>query len=606
MAVSLIGNIINSCDATTGFNVGNISGDDDFVEGAGAIGVKASNTTQDMYTTSLTSGPYNFSSGGADEGYHIIMWFNTKTPINATTGLGIYVGNGTNFGVWDVLGTGFYKGGFTTRVIDPAADFDAVSGFTTTGNPAQLSAVSEVGGRFVTITSIMGSFNNVQLDQMTVGEGLRVDAGTVGTPNTFETVRAADEDTNFYGWWSSSNGAIVGKGKLYIGPATGTATSVFSDSATTVTFAPERVAAGFYEINTRGAGTDVTFDLMSISAADPTLARWSLTVQSDTNSFSDTNGVWSGGDIFSLNANSTLTGTTIINHNDLQLNQATIDGCNFLTPNGARCVLTDDLADVTNCFFESDGSNHAIELSSAGAGSMNWNNELSGYVAGTSGNNVSSSSTGNEAIYLNFTSAATFTINVASGATVPSIRKGAGMTGNVNIIAGAVSITVNTVDPTGTSVDTRVFVETATGGAGGSLPFEDSVSITRSGSTATVTHTAHGLVNGDLVVIRGADQNEYVGIKTISNATTNTYDFTVSGTPTTPATGTIVSSFVFISDTTTGGSISSPSRTLTVDQPIKGTARKATTQPYYKSSPIVGTIDSADGLTTTAVMILDE
>lgn len=66
-------------------------------------------------------------------------------------------------------------------------------------------------------------------------------------------------------------------------------------------------------------------------------------------------------------------------------------------------------------------------------------------------------------------------------------------------------------------------------------------SITRSGSTATVTtSSAHGFQAGYKIRIRGADQSEYNGVKTIFNVTSNTFDFTVSGTPTSPATGTIV------------------------------------------------------------------
>jgi hypothetical protein len=64
-------------------------------------------------------------------------------------------------------------------------------------------------------------------------------------------------------------------------------------------------------------------------------------------------------------------------------------------------------------------------------------------------------------------------------------------------------------------------------------------SITRSGSTATVTRAGHGFQNGDCVLIEGADQAEYNGEFYISNVATDTFDFTVSGTPATPATGTI-------------------------------------------------------------------
>ncbi len=65
--------------------------------------------------------------------------------------------------------------------------------------------------------------------------------------------------------------------------------------------------------------------------------------------------------------------------------------------------------------------------------------------------------------------------------------------------------------------------------------------ITRSGSTATVTIPGHGYVNGDSVQISGADQPEYNGTFTISGATASTFNITVSGTPATTATGNIIS-----------------------------------------------------------------
>jgi hypothetical protein len=66
-------------------------------------------------------------------------------------------------------------------------------------------------------------------------------------------------------------------------------------------------------------------------------------------------------------------------------------------------------------------------------------------------------------------------------------------------------------------------------------------SITRSGSVATATFAAHGYALDGLtkVQISGADQSEYNGIHSITNVTTNTFDFTVSGTPAS-GTGTIV------------------------------------------------------------------
>lgn len=64
-------------------------------------------------------------------------------------------------------------------------------------------------------------------------------------------------------------------------------------------------------------------------------------------------------------------------------------------------------------------------------------------------------------------------------------------------------------------------------------------SITRSGTTATATVTAgHMFVEGETVTISGATQTEYNGSFAISGVTRTTFQFTVTGTPATPATGT--------------------------------------------------------------------
>jgi len=66
-------------------------------------------------------------------------------------------------------------------------------------------------------------------------------------------------------------------------------------------------------------------------------------------------------------------------------------------------------------------------------------------------------------------------------------------------------------------------------------------SITRSGSTATVTTSGvHGYNAGDLVNIAGANETAYNGeIEILTVPSTTTFTYTVSGSPATPATGTI-------------------------------------------------------------------
>jgi hypothetical protein len=65
-------------------------------------------------------------------------------------------------------------------------------------------------------------------------------------------------------------------------------------------------------------------------------------------------------------------------------------------------------------------------------------------------------------------------------------------------------------------------------------------SITRASTTATVTATAHGFTTGDQVNIRGAAETDYNGDFIVTVTDANTFTYTVSGGPATPATGTII------------------------------------------------------------------
>ena len=81
-------------------------------------------------------------------------------------------------------------------------------------------------------------------------------------------------------------------------------------------------------------------------------------------------------------------------------------------------------------------------------------------------------------------------------------------------------------------------------------------SITRAGAVATVTTAAaHGFVTGDFVTHAGAVQAEYVGEFQVTVTSPTVYTFAVSGTPATPATGTITT--VYTSDSQ-GGMSSGP------------------------------------------------
>jgi hypothetical protein len=437
MTVTLIGEVVNNCDSVTGFNAGNISADDDKVEGSGAIGAKASATYAPFYTTSLgASAPYAAQSGGSQFGYHLIMYFGAKSPLDSDSGQRIIVGNGTDRGEWYVPLTGSNEPKisiFVSRVVDLARAFDliAAGSWTLGGNPSQLTSITQVGGGLLTTVSIMGSFNNVQVDQITIGLGVRVDAGSSGTPNTFETVRTQDEGISKWGWWSSIVGAIVGKGKLFIGPETGSAVSVFESLDETVIFAPELVATDFYEIATRGASTDVSMTRWSVSAADSSIARWRLTIDPTTLTFVDNSGVWKGSGELTLHSATELTGTALLDCTHLTQNGAALTGCNISQANtstGAEFILSDNPGLISNCAF-THSAGHAIRCDIPG--SYPWNGNTDSGYTGPKVSNLVSESGSNDAMFYN-NSGGHITLNVGGNGEGPGgIRNGVGATTEV-------------------------------------------------------------------------------------------------------------------------------------------------------------------------------
>ena len=150
--------------------------------------------------------------------------------------------------------------------------------------------------------------------------------------------------------------------------------------------------------------------------------------------------------------------------------------------------------------------------------------------------------------------------------------------------------------------DARVFLEADTGGY---LPAGASITITRSGSTATVAHTAHGLATGASVIVRGANQDEYNGVKSITVTGVDAYTYTVSGTPASPATGTITATSLILTGTTNASGILTGTMELESSQPVIGKVRRASTGTKYKTGTVLGTITTA-GFTNITLLISDE
>ena len=68
-----------------------------------------------------------------------------------------------------------------------------------------------------------------------------------------------------------------------------------------------------------------------------------------------------------------------------------------------------------------------------------------------------------------------------------------------------------------------------------------SITLGTDGITATVTQAAHGYADGDLITIAGANQASYNGSFNITYINSGSYSYPVTGSPVSPATGTITS-----------------------------------------------------------------
>jgi len=574
------------------------------MQGTQCVAKQVSNADKGQYfdnTTGITLGT----------GDHVFTWLFCGTPGLTNTeqnkGVSIYIGTtSSNYCQYHVEGNDTY--GAAGRVAKCyAVDYTVRSTNsggrpyrTATGSPG--AAPQLFGGGLVTTATVKGF--NCGVDAIRYGTGAYLTAGELisagdasDNPCTFAGFNTQnDTSNNRWGILTAVGAGYELQGRFVIGQDN-------TKTATLARFQAADVSVGF--VDTWHAASDFTQIIIDHASTRAELTNLNLTALGTTNpgrfvvnsanpTVIITGGTWTDMGITTLRSNTTVDGLTWRGTDQITLNGATVDNALIDQNTATAAIVTDNLSDLTACEFISDGTGHAVELTSIGGGSMNWNCSDSGYAA-TDG------STGNETIYVNVASG-TLSISVGTGYTTPTIRT-AGAT--VNVVSGTVTLTVNTIDSSGGVVGSaQVFVKAANGT--GPLPFQDSVTITRSGSTASVSHTGHGLSDNNKVLIEGADQEEYNGIKQISNTTANAYDYTVSGTPTTPATGTITSTGVVISGTSGAGTgVISDTRAYSTDQPIIGWSRK-TSPNYYKSGAISGDIDSGAGLTTNAVMILDE
>lgn len=502
------------------------------------------------------------------------------------------------------------QGGWTQFVVDiEDARAAAITNGWTGGTPPATTAIQYVGWAGVTGGTMPRMVDNTWLDEIRRlpdgSPGIIVEGRNGGTTDwDFEDI-VAQLGTATGTAKIGAGGAIVLNTSIQFG-INDTSTHGFTDTNKVVLFEDQEYAPadlyGFRALGNAGGTTNVTLGVKSGTGDAATGAQGGSITAAATGAryfmdFNDANldAVGFYGVVFThaadFNVNTAAVEmvsciyndcTSALVSNSLQLRNTVVDAN---TADGVAFMTTDDLSDIRYCSFEfSDG--HAVELTTPRVASQNSTaNQFSGYGAiGT-----------NDAAVYNNTGGAV-TINVLSGGGTPTYRNGVSAS---TAVQNTVTVTITAKDAADSSnvENARVLLTEDTA---------DTVTITRTSTTATVTHTAHGYPDGASVLIKGAAQSEYNGVQTITVTTANEYTYTVAGAPTTPATGTITAQLVVLNGlTNVSGVISTSAFNYTADLAVAGKSRKSSASPLYKTANVAGTI-TTNGFSTTVFMQRDE
>lgn len=597
---------ISDADTTTGWS-GNSGGQDlySYIEGgatpASYTWYLAKNSVSTCTFTPATN--LNFTTNYTYP--HLYFWFQTSIAqfleVRASDGFKVRLTDGSgNWTEWTMAGSDTWRGEWKCFILD----CNNTSDVTATSGTLSLTDIDIIGFTCDSQNISYRNVDNMWNDLVQFGEGLQA----TGTAFDLGDIAAVDQtQANQYGILQSTSGVFFCQGKLEIGD--GSTQTTYSSSGEVLVFvdptsagvgggAVGSVNANLYQILAQGNSSNCTFSHTGgvISAAgtvnyvlDLDDTGWnSITFTGNTISKASQATFWAD------STNCVVTGNTFdscgpVKPNGCKFENNTLNNTTAATSTGALEVLNAaTVSAAKNLTFNTYASKYAVYIPASVTGSItfdNWKFDGSGtdvYWAGTGG---------------------TLTISKNNGSN-PTTYSSAG--GTVSFVGASVSVQVASQEGDGTAVGSvEVYLEAANGT--GPFPYLDTVTIANSGTTATVTHTAHGMATGDKVRIRGASHWENNGTFTITVTNTTTYTYTMSSAPGSSPTGTITSTFVALSGTTNATTgILSTSRVYPSDQPVTGRARKSSSSPFWKNAPLNGTVSSTSGVSLTAVMIPDE
>lgn len=577
--------------------------------------VQGSNCISKAAWASATKGMiYNYGSGiTVPSGSVVVMWLShsmmNSVAARASGGIQLLIGSGSGaFNQW-------YVGGSDTEVfglhncypVDPTVTPD-----TSTGGPG--TTKQYFGGQANLPSGGPTKGYPWAIDAMRYGR-MRIDAIYGSLADGYCTLAGCEAVANAisarWGILQLVKGTYLFQGFLSMGTS-GNACDWRDSNRVINILDTVKVTSGFNRFEVMNASSNVEWTNYIIKALGTT-SPGTFVVTAGTFTAVECQFINMG--TFTFLSTSSATTCTFRGCGQITAPGTTMTDSRVLTPT----VVADASALVWNIATDPDGyldgmtfskgtnAHHAIQLGTSCPTSVTLRDWTTSGFNASDGQNDST-------IYLSDRgSDTTWTINVVGGNGNFSYKKArAGDT--VNIVIDPVTHTFKAQNADGGAViqGVRVLVWAAPGGSGSMKADAAITSITRSSSTATVTTTAdHNLATGEVVLIENANftaaEEPYCGPHTITVTDTDEFTFTVSGTPTTPATDTYRFSEVIINNalTNSNGEVSD-SRTYSADQLVKGIAAKGSTAPTYKTANISTTLPSDVDSTTTIPMTSDD
>ena len=499
-------------------------------EGSDAVASIANKQRVLLYFTDAAG--YDFTSGGAGGGATKVpsgiayMWAAFLAAgsalLKANGGMQLALSDGTNTSYWNIAGSDTYSGGFIKWAVLTTVTPDENS-----GTIADLGDITEIG--FVAdVGAATTRFDNMVVDAIDVGLGLTLQ-GTTVSDKMFLEAQAQDDATKI-GVLEVSNGIIFSQGSVEFSGTNMVSTAeafVFTDKlGGAYTYQCDMTGTVVMTNSTINIDGVVDYNFDTSGATAFTMNGGSLT---GFNTLITAAGQTMNGIVFQSGGLSTIA-NTISNSPFNQCGQITVtgilDSCTIDKSPDAISTTVTNLNQVAGSIFTSDGSNHAVELTSIGGGSMTWSSTESAYVAGASASPVTPTSTGNETIYVNVATG-TLTINVADGASVPSIRSAGAI---VNVVAGLKSFSFSVV-PSIIGYEWRLYEDSGISGELGTVELATGEeSATSDTQTDAYTYSYSTDVNIVLQIIadgyeefngyyilKNADQTQTVNLEAESN-----------------------------------------------------------------------------------------